>query len=111
MTRRTSTMTKCFATVRPVPRSLFSNPRVGIDGELLELGRQFDALRAQANTLRAQDFDDDDCEDPSQALACKIIDLPASTLAGLAVKARAAQFACDQEMARKLIDSVIAFAR
>lgn len=92
------------------------------DRELLEWGAKFDALEAvfQAERQREREHLDlisDDMDVPMRA----IMRLPAKTPAGLAVKARAARFACehywgkaadadwDHLNARALIDAVLQF--
>jgi hypothetical protein len=124
-----------------------------LDVELLALGKQFDQLRRQYHEVMERDrpriereLQLFDAQEPSEKLdeefgpqsrpdALDILDrmdapirrmmaLPATTLAGLAVKARVARFSCDhfwdeteedldwhELMTRRLIDAVLDFCR
>ena len=126
---------------------------VALDVELLALGKQFDQLRRQYHEVMERDrpriereLQLFDAQEPSEKLdeefgpqsrpdALDILDrmdapirrmmaLPATTLAGLAVKARVARFSCDhfwdeteedldwhELMTRRLIDAVLDFCR
>ena len=123
------------------------------DVELLPLGKQFDQLERQYHEVIERDrprierelqlletqepsekLDEEfgpqsrpdalDILDMMDAPIRRIMALPATTLAGLAVKARVARFSCelfwdkpeedldwDELMARKLIDAVLDFCR
>jgi hypothetical protein len=124
-----------------------------VDVELLALGNQFDQLERQYHEVMERDrprierelqllesqepsekLDDEfgpqsrpdalDILDMMDAPIRRIMALPATTLAGLAVKARIARFSCehfwdepeedldwDELMTRKLIDAVLDFCR
>jgi hypothetical protein len=138
---------------RNIKAELTAAPAAAPDAELLVLGKQFDQLERQYHEVMERDrprierelqlleaqepfekLDEEfgpqsspdalDILDTMDAPIRRIIALPASTLAGLAVKARVARFSCerfwdepeedldwDELMARKLIDAVLDFCR
>jgi len=69
-----------------------------LDAELIALGKQFELLENQYDLAAARgDQAEPHCDDITDAMEApmrRIMALPATTLAGLAVKARVARFAC-----------------
>lgn len=122
LTRRAALRTMTTAAAATIPVVAAAALADDADRELLDWGAKFDALEAvfQAERQREREHLDlisDDMDVPMRA----IMRLPAKTPAGLAVKARAARFACehywgkaadadwDHLNARALIDAVLQF--
>jgi hypothetical protein len=86
-------------------------PDAGLDAELIRLGRERNIAHVRANTCNADGTDADDFEDlcaDCRDLEFAIQDIPAQTIAGLAVKARiAAEYAIPVDPDQPLLDDMI----